>query len=332
MAKQSSLVVVGRILELVEDIDEGRKLTLSGICERFGIGYHAAREYIQVVGQFRDLVSHREGRTKCWVAQSRPEPGVNLVHRAAALEFAVATLGDLEGTAPYEELRSLAEEHRNRLNEEQRGRLVRLSRTFRPIRHDRPENPTARRQWVATFLEALERKLPCEMRYSTLDGADKWYDIRPWGLLLYRGRLLFAAGKMDKGRIVRRFFHFEGIRSLEIAGDEPFPEPGSDQLAFDKTLEESFGIYCLEDEQAQRVHLRVRGTPAEALRHRRVHLSQHLVKGEGEWSDLHLRLKICPELKSFVAGMMPDVVVVEPPVLRDWLEDAVRKWVLENRS
>ncbi len=334
MGRSSGNRVAKRLLELVDHVDGGKSLSIDDVRARFDIGYARAREYVGVLGDLRPLQSEWRGRAKVWYRSPIGGPAPKHIQRVASLEFAVRALSYLEGTDHHGQLRDLAEIERNTIIAADQLRLQRLSRSFRPVRHERPVDPDKMRRWVALILDAIERRQTCAMRYETLRGETGWYEINPWGLLLYRGRLLFAAGKKIPAlrRPERRFFHFEGILSLEADEGPPFPEPRPEDLDFDEVLRDSFGIYCLEDEPTRQVHLRLRGRHAVALRQRKVHHSQHLERHGDEWWDLRLSIKICPEFEAFVLGMIPDVVIVEPSDLRVDLEARVRGWLGGKRS
>ncbi|RAL21734.1 hypothetical protein DL240_12840 [Lujinxingia litoralis] len=87
----------------------------------------------------------------------------------------------------------------------------------------------------------------------------------------------------------------------------------------------AFGIYAYSG-QAEQVQLVVRGSWATYLKRYRLHPSQQNEDTE-EGLRVSFELAICPEFRSFVLGMLPEVEVLQPVALREALEDRVRQWL-----
>lgn len=326
-------VVATRLLELLEEVDAGRAIRLDEIGARFGVEPACASRYRQWVAAHRELVEEREGRRKVWRKKPAEDESPRALARAAALGFAVRALADLEGTDHLDELEALADEHRLALAEGPRVKLERLGRAFqvrasrRSLLHQRPDH-------VRLLLRAIEERIPCALVYQRRDGTEHDYVVEPWAMLSYQGRLLLVAGKRDghRERTQRRMFDVDGIRrAVRVEGASRFPMPSMRQMDFGTAFRDSFGLYWSAGEPRD-VHLRVRGPHAVELRQATVHPSQQLVEAADGWWDLRLRVALCPDLVSFVLGMLPHVQVCGPTELRATLDEAVQGYRTLHRS
>ncbi len=93
----------------------------------------------------------------------------------------------------------------------------------------------------------------------------------------------------------------------------------------DAYFETAFGIFATNYEP-QNVELRVYKSWANYLRRYRVHPSQQNQEIDNGL-QVRFELGLCPEFKSFLLGMVPDVEVVEPDGLSRELEERIRQWI-----
>ncbi len=313
-----------RLFSLIERVDRGMALRLKDIVEEFGVDERCAREYRDFVCSKRELVEYREGRSKAWRKESGNDPSIE---RAAALEFAVQALGELEGTAHLKELRNLAQQERLTLDEVDRMRLDRVTRNFQVRTAEQSRNPN-RSKWASKLLGALAKRRICRIQYDGLNGGSGPHEIEPWGMLLHRGRLACMAGKRDPAESdssMRRMYLIDGIQSVVVT-QRRFQVPAARHTDYAELFKDSFGIFCGLPDEAQDIHLRVHSRHAIALKQRAVHPSQHVSEDEDGTLNVRLRLVICPEFIGFLLGLLPDVEVIAPQVLRAKLEDAVALW------
>lgn len=293
-----------------------------------------ASRYRDWVGRHRPLHESRDpDNRKVWRRQPAIDPDPRAVVRAAALSFAAEALSELKGTPHHEALEDMAHQARLSLPDNARVRLDRLTRNFQVRGLDRPLNPS-RVSLLRDLMMAIDEQHVCTMRYQKTNGEVDSYEIEPWGLVLHRGRLLFIAGKSPaKGvRRERRTFHVDGVLELQVWNDERFEEPPGTLTDWDSAFEDSFGIYIDMDSGAEVIHLQVRGRNVVALQQRAVHPSQHLLSGENGWSDLYLRVVVCPELVGWVLALFPDVHVLAPQSLVDAVRSAIQAWSKVDRS
>lgn len=315
-----------RLLALLDDVDRGRPLRLRDICDRFGVDPACAADYRDWIARRRELVEEREGRVKVWRLKPPVEADPRATARAAALAFAVDALAELEGTDHHAELEALAHQARLSVPEGGRARLDRLTRSLEVRRGERSLNPN-RVSLLQSLMKAVEQRRPCRMVYEK-PTKNEDYDIHPWGFVLNRGRLLLVAGKLSKsGRPERRFFNVDAIRGLTESAHARFEEPPARQTDWDAAFRDTIGIFTDWPDPPEDVHLRVRGRHPTALRQRAVHSSQQVVPSQDGWCDVHLRVVLCPDLIAWILAMLPDVVVVQPPALRERIQAAATEWL-----
>jgi hypothetical protein len=133
----------------------------------------------------------------------------------------------------------------------------------------------------------------------------------------------------------------EQTNGTEESEDEPKPtdeDPKSavQSLAFGHDLDdpseffrEAYGIYA-ENYPVEDVHIEVSGSWKTYLDRYRIHSSQ---RNEGDPEDgplhVHFEIGLCPEFKSFILGMIPDVKIHEPADLKEELRDRAKEWLSE---
>ncbi len=93
----------------------------------------------------------------------------------------------------------------------------------------------------------------------------------------------------------------------------------------DAYFADAFGIYA-DNYEVETVELRVRNSWANYLRRYRLHPSQKNQEID-DGLDVHFQIGICPEFKSFILGMIPDVEIISPTWLRRELLDSTREWM-----
>lgn len=317
-----------RLLTLVERVDRGGTLRLSDIQKDFDVKPAAAAKYRGFVQEVRPRLEERRGPkgVKEWYIPNPDGPTPKDEQRAAALTFALEALRGLEGTPHYDLLKEVVEAHRNRLGDEQQT-FERLERCFivRPVAHARAPN---RRTVIKEILSSLEERCPCVVRYLPQSGEAKAYEVDPWGLVFHRDELFFLVGKRIVGerRSQRRLFSIDGIQSVERWPGETIRRPPSDLKAAFKHV---IGVYASDeaDNPPVDLHLRVRGGHAVRLQRRAIHSSQQISPADDGWYDLRLRVAICPQVRSWIRSMIPDVQVLAPTGLKDELRAELRNYL-----
>lgn len=314
-----------RLIELLDDLDAGKPLTLRAIEKRFDIKTKAARDYIQFLQTVRPLDEHTgPGGKKSWSLAARDPVERGVVH-VAALELALGALQWLDGTAYYDQLRALRREIAAKIPLSDRDPAQRLAGAVRIRPYARPEHRGAFASAARTLLEAIRDHHPCEMRYRRLDGEVRDYRIEPCEIVLQADYVYLLARKMPSAEA--RIFELEGIEEVRCMDNETFvPPAASDGLS--RRLDDSLGVY-VHSKPPVTVRLAVRGPVLIELRRRRFHPSQSLGSlGPEGWAEASFRVSRSVPLRQWILARIPDVRVLEPEPLCEELLAAAREFVV----
>jgi predicted DNA-binding transcriptional regulator YafY len=314
------------LIDLLRDVESGRPMRLREIEERFGVQTATASKYRDWVEGRVPLVEENEGRSKVWRMKPDADEGAGAIPRAAAVAFAVSALRELEGTDHFAELEVLADQLRLSVPEAIRSRLTRLTRTFQ-VRNAQRSRHRDRVAVVRALIRGIEERRAATFRYEKRSGEIKSYEVEPWGMLLFHGRLLLVAGRRHppvEGPNRRRMYDIDGIEEVSLDERERFPEPADRHVDYEDAFRDALSIFSDWHEAPVDIHLQVRGSWAVALRQRSVHHSQQISPAGDGWHDLRLRLCLSPDVVAFVLSMMPRVRVVAPVALKEAAEAAAR--------
>jgi predicted DNA-binding transcriptional regulator YafY len=309
----------GRLLELVDEARAGKRLTVARIERRFGVRTAAARRYLRFVEAHVPLEVETLGGRK---TSKRPAATERAFVHTVALELGVGMLGWMRATPFYRHVRDIVRQIRGGVAPEEQDRLDRFIRAFAhrargDVRYDH------RRDAIDGLLRAIRERRICRMRYERADRLTSDYLVEPWLLVLYQDRLYLVARKLPDGE--RRTFDLDGVQSLAPTGDE-FVPPSRDECDPDVIFGGSFGIYTGVGEPVL-VHVRARGAAAGVFRRRKLHASQETAEGRDGTVDVRLRVAVCPELRSFLLGLLPEIEIVAPGALADDMRAAARAFL-----
>ena len=310
--KAEKFTTTRRLLELIEDLDAGKSITIKGIRDRFGIKKNAAGDYVEFLQEVRCLESDMLGGQKRWTLATRDVSERTVVH-IAALEFAVGALGWLEGTPYFEQLRALRRDVAAQVSVRDRDHVQRFAGAVRRRPFGEPSDAPAFSRAAKTLMHAIREHRPCSMRYSKLDGEVKEYRIEPVVLVLQQDRVFVMARKMPEALL--RLFELEGIEEVTAVETETFVPPATTDDPT-RLLDGSFGVY-VDLSAPQPVRLRASGPALAALKRRRVHPSQAIGPlGSDGGAEVSFHVALSPPLRQFILGWMPHLRVIEPEGLK----------------
>ena len=109
-------------------------------------------------------------------------------------------------------------------------------------------------------------------------------------------------------------YRFSRLESAEAAGGT-FQYPDKDSYDPERVFAESFGIFVDERFPVENIAVTLAPRWATFVRSHRWHRSQESFVRAGR-VHLRLRVRVCPELVSWILGFGPDVRVLEPQSLR----------------
>lgn len=328
MSKKPLFPTAARLFALVEDLDAGKELTISGIKRRYKVQDNAAREYIKFLQSVRNLEECAVNGTKRW-SLARPDPAERAVVHVAALELALAALDWLATTPYHEQLHQLRADVAAKVPPRDHDHVQRFVRTVRMRPFAQPEDRATFGVAASTLLEAIRDHRPCQMRYQRLDGEIKDYRIDPCEILLQANSVYLLARKAPGGDV--RIFALERIEHVRCIASETFIPPApNDDLG--QLLADSFGVY-IDEKPPQRVRLAIRGPVLVELRRRRVHTSQALGPAQPDgWAEVVFRVALSVPLRQWILARIPDIRVLEPISLRDQLRAAAHAFAALDPS
>ena len=327
MSARNTFAATRRSHAILDWLRGGEDVTIQRVIDNFGIKYPQAREDLKLLEELYGLSTHRDGRVKVWT-WSGFDPEYVSVATAAALEFGSIAL-DLFADTPYrDEIDRLSKHCHGRVGSSQAERLERISSALHLRRTWLPADEKRMSEHLESILDAVFKGRRLAMVYERSDGEVRHYVARPHKLVWYQGRLWLLARHEGQTKL----FDVAGIETLEevqsAVGQEAHSlADGGEaiQADLDDYFTDAFGIYAQNYPVAD-IHLEVTGSWATYLRRYRVHPSQRLDDGQNSL-HVHFHMGLCPEFKSFVLGMVPQVVVHTPLELAEELRETTEQWL-----
>ncbi len=336
MSARNTFAATRRSHAILQWLQNGEHVTIQRVIDNFDIKYPQAREDLKLLEELYGLATHRDGRVKVWTWAGF-DPDYVSVATAAALELGSVALDVFRDTPYRTEIERLANHCRDRVGEIQRRRLDRVSNALHLRRTWLPADEEAMAEHIESILDAVFHERRLAMVYARADGEVRHYVARPCKLVWYEGRLWLLARHEEHMKL----FDVAGIESLEEvsipARDEvqadgasllpDQPDPCTDDQGLEEYFANAFGIYAQNYPVAD-IHLEVAGSWSTYLRRYRVHPSQRVEQGPDSL-HVHFRMGLCPEFKSFLLGMIPNVTVHSPAELAEEIDETVRLWLEE---
>lgn len=311
------------LFDLVDALRAGQRLTVASVMNRFEVDRATADRYLKfLLARYEWVEKKWSGSRLVWrsVGGRRTEQAL---FDAVALGFGARSLACLRGTRYHRDLLRLLDQTRQNLPEDSHEVVDRFSRCFH-YRTEGAADYTSMAADIDQLLEAIRDRRRCSITYERVsDGTVGEYQIEPWFLVYYRDRLYLLARKIPDG--VRRTFDLEGLQSLTVDEEgAPFAPPLEHDADPSFVFEHSFGIWTDLGTPTD-VEILVRGPAARTLLRRRLHPSQaHDPEREDGWVPVRFRVAVCPELRSYLLSLLPDVRVLQPDSLREELAVAAQ--------
>ena len=325
MAPRNTFAATRRSHAILGWLQEGEDVTIERICDEFDIQYPQARADLKLLEELYDLHTHRDGRTKVW-KWSKVSSHITFA-TAAALEFGGIALDIFQGTPYGEEIDRIAAYCRERVGRNQSSRLDRLSTALHLRRTWLPADPEQLVDHIESVLDAFQFNKPIEFVYErNADGKVQTYKAFPRNLIWYNGRLWLLAQHDGHDKT----FDVAAITRIKILRKEdPVELPDVDAA---EHFKRSFGIFGGDGFEVSPVLIEASGVWANYLRRYNLHPSQQIEEIKEGRLRVKYEIAICPEFKSFLMSMIPDVKVIHPEPLRDELHERARAWTSKPRA
>jgi predicted DNA-binding transcriptional regulator YafY len=161
------------------------------------------------------------------------------------------------------------------------------------------------------IVEALQRRRVLWIRYVAFDGSRKAVRVEPLSLALYDHQL-YLIGRPRGGE--PHPYRFSRIEEAEAAGGT-FRYPDKDSYDPERVFADSFGIAVEETFPVTRIEISLAARWLPFVQSHRWHRSQEAFVRAGR-VHVRMRVRLHPEVVSWILGFGPDARVVEPNHLK----------------
>ena len=303
---------IQRTAKLIALLLSGRDLTRSEATALLGVRVAAVDRQLEAIGRHVPLIrERRKGQVHVRIDRSKITGGAERVPIATMIAACVgASLGKLfEGTTYEKGMHDLVQYvsreavHPERFQDSRRQFvfLVRGGEKALPEKEDVLEE----------VVDALQRRRGLQLRYRDFVGARKSVRIEPLSLAVYDHQL-YVIGRPRGGPT--HAYRFSRIETAEAVGGT-FPYPDKDSYDPERVFADSFGIIVDEKYPIAQIEISLAPRWASFIRSHRWHRSQESFVRSGR-VHVRLRVRVCPELISWILGFGPEARVIGPPRLK----------------
>lgn len=312
--------------KILKRIEKSRYVTAADLSEEHGVALRTIRRDIEALQEAGfPLYDDREGGRKIWRLmegyQQRAQATFTM-SEMAALYFGRHLMTILSGAPFAADLDSAFVKIRAALPERSSKYLSKISDLFGAIPF--PSKDYSKKKGViATLVDATLHERRVEMSYySASSKRAKSYEVDPYRVVYYQGGL-YLYGRVEEYAQVRTFA-VERIERIALM-DETFEMPPESEI--DAHTRSAFGI---AGGKAQNVVVRFDEAVGPSVRDRTWHESQTITTNPDGSFDLSMNVAPSRELKAWIRGFLPMVVVIKPQSLKDDIErdlkEALNRW------
>lgn len=312
--------------KILKRIEKSRYVTASDLAEEHDVALRTIRRDIEALQEAGfPLYDDRESGRKIWRlldGYSQKAQATFTMSEMAALYFGRHLMTILSGAPFATDLDSAFVKIRAALPEKSTKYLSRIADLFgaRPFPS---KDYSAKKGVIATLVDATLHERRVDMSYySASSKRAKRYEVDPYRVVYYQGGLYLYGHVAEYGEV--RTFAVERIERIALM-DETFQMPSEQEIeAHTRT---AFGI---AGGKAHEVLLRFDAVVAPSVRDRIWHESQRVLDRPDGSFDLSLSVALSREFKAWIRSLVPHVVVLKPPSLRDDIErdlkEALIRW------
>ncbi len=303
---------IERTAKLIAALVSGRELTRAEATALLGLQVAAADRQLEAIGRHMPLIREkRRGRVHVRIDRSKVAGGVERVPIATMIAACVgASLAKLfEGTSYEKGMRDLVHYVSREAVHPERFQDSRRQFVFL-VRGGEKALPE-KEELLEEVVDAVQRRRGLQIRYRGFDGARQSVRIEPLSLAVYDHQL-YVIGR-PRGRQPHPY-RFSRIEAAEAVGGT-FRYPDKDSYDPERVFADSFGIFVDEKYTVERIEVSLAPRWASFVRSHRWHRSQESFVRAGR-VHVRLRVRLCPEVVSWVLGFGPDARVMGPASLR----------------
>ena len=319
---------IQRTAKLIAALLAGRDLTRSEATALLGVRVAAVDRQLEAIGRHVPLVrERRKGQVHVRIDRSKIAGGAERVPIATMIAACVgASLAKLfEGTTYEKGMHDLVQYvsreavHPERFQDSRRQFvfLVRGGEKALPEKEDVLEE----------VVDALQRRRGLQIRYRDFVGARKSVRIEPLSLAVYDHQL-YVIGRPRGGPT--HAYRFSRIETAETVGGT-FPYPDKDSYDPERVFADSFGIIVDDKYPIEQIEMSLAPRWVSFVRSHRWHRSQESFVRSGR-VHLRLRVRLCPELVSWILGFGPEARVIGPPRLKRQIGRLAQRMARTHRA
>ena len=319
---------IQRTAKLIALLLSGRDLTRSEATSLLGVRVAAVDRQLEAIGRHVPLVrERRKGQVHVRIDRSKITGGAERVPIATMIAACVgASLAKLfEGTTYEKGMHDLVQYvsreavHPERFQDSRRQFvfLVRGGEKALPEKEDVLEE----------VVDALQRRRGLQLRYRDFVGARKSVRIEPLSLAVYDHQL-YVIGRPRGGPT--HAYRFSRIETAEAVGGT-FPYPDKDSYDPERVFADSFGIIVDDKYPIEQIEMSLAPRWVSFVRSHRWHRSQESFVRSGR-VHVRLRVRLCPELVSWILGFGPEARVIGPPRLKRQIGRLAQRMARTHRA
>jgi predicted DNA-binding transcriptional regulator YafY len=308
---------VPKLLRVVAEIMQGRRYSRHTVAESTGRSLATADRWIEHI---LELVPHmkpvKEGRAKwvVYVGDDKEKPS-KLAVVGACVAASLASM--FEGTRHERNLKDA----RDYLMRQRGERYPDIDRKFvfapRGGEYALPEGAGDLDEVIDGLLDG--RRLTFSYQHN--NGRTEKLDVEPLSLVLFDHQFYVLARRSDRSFYCYRFARMSGVD----ATNESFEYPSKNEYDPRNVLEPGFGVHISGTGPMEDVAVVLRGAWASFARRHRWHPTQQVESGADGSVLVTLRVRLCPELETWVLGFGEHATVVRPPRLRELIAARLTK-------
>src|SRR3954447_8497422 len=303
---------IQRTAKLMAALLAGRDLFRDDVANLLGVRVAAADRQLEAIGRHLPLVREkRRGRVHVRIDRSKVSGGTERIPIATTIAACVGASRPrlFEGTSYEKGMHDLVHSvSRDALHPERfqdfRRQFVFLVRGGEKAL---PENEAL----LEEVVDALQRRRALQLRYRDFQGARRTVRIEPLSLAVYDHQL-YVIGRRKNAK--PHPYRFSRIEAADAVGGA-FPYPDKDSYDPERVFADSFGIAVEEKYPIEDVEVSLVRSWKSFVASHRWHRSQESFERAGR-VHVRLRVRLCPEVVSWILGFGPDARVVGPPELK----------------
>ena len=309
-----------RMLDILTLLEQGEVITADLIMDRFEVSPAQAYRDLQFIKKARPGISAKTLDRVQQVIMRRDRLDVSL-NQGLGLAVCISRhlMNVLEGTFIASEMRQFQRTLLDGLSTRDPQLYRNIGRKFY---YHQPSHSVyeAFDDDLDAVVTSLLRQNPFTAEYTDFKGDSGTVTIIPYSLIIHRSSLYVMGRRYRRDEV--RVFRIDRMRDVHRQRRETFEYPEEVDFDPERVLEHSFGIFFGGDFEAVEVILHERWRPFS--RHYRWHRDQKVRDLPDGRVAISMRVKVCPELESWVLSFGGDIEVTTPVSLRRRIQSRLR--------